>query len=82
MKSSDVSIKPGVTSETRKSRGDTGEGERITERRQIISDFVEEMGKTGKGGFNYGVGGGKLQEGKITGSLSEKVITNHLFFIY
>lgn len=40
------------------SRGDTGEGERTTERRQIISDFVEEMGKTGKGGFNYGVAGG------------------------
>lgn len=39
------------------SRGDTGEGERTTERRQIISDFVEEMGKTGEGGFNYGAGG-------------------------
>lgn len=38
----------------RESRGDTGEGERTTE---IISDFVEEMRKTGKGGFNYGAGG-------------------------
>lgn len=41
----------------RESRGDTGEREITTERRQIISDFVEEMGKTGEGGFNYGAGG-------------------------
>lgn len=65
----------------RESRGDSGEGERTTERRQIISDFVEEIRKTGKGGFIM-EGGDKLQEGKITGSLSEKVIRNHLLFIY
>lgn len=59
MKSSDVSIKPGVTSETRKVEGTLErEKEQQKERRQIISDFVEEMGKTGKGGFNYGAAGG------------------------
>lgn len=39
------------------------------------------MGKSGKGALIMEEDGEKLQESKITGSLSEKVIRNHLYLL-